>query len=400
MLSMILVARILGSDHYGEVGIILSSIAMFESVAAMGMGITATKHIAEYRQTDTAKIGGIVAVTHISTLIISASLGILVYVVAPWMAIHILEAPSLSRALRIGVAILALNAMTGGNIGILSGFEEYKTLAFINGFLGLITPPLVVGGAYYSGVEGTFTGMACVALVSLMFYWAAVYRRMRADNLVLDYWIKRRELSLLWRFSLPAMLAGILIAPVNWILGAWLIQRDGYAEMGLYSAANQWFSILLFLPGVITSVYLPVFSGAGNAQGGGYRTAVIWKGVKTALWVSLPLAALTAVASPWIMAAYGPDYSGAYPLLAVVAATAAVAATQNMLSNALATMDLMWLHLASNLLWAAINLGAAHGLLGLGYSAMALCWAALLAYAAKLVINLAIIMITMRGESR
>ena len=113
----------------------------------------------------------------------------------------------------------------------------------------------------------------------------------------------------------------------------------------------------------------------------------------------LPLGGAVAVASPWVMALYGADYAPASPLLVVVAATAAVAATQNMLGNALAVLDRMWLNLLANLAWAVTNLLAAWWLLGRGQAALALCFAALAAYAVKLAITLAAIAVQL-GERR
>jgi O-antigen/teichoic acid export membrane protein len=70
-----------------------------------------------------------------------------------------------------------------------------------------------------------------------------------------------KELSILWKFSTPAMLGGMLVGPVNWACNALLVnQPKGYMEMGIFQAANQCFAILLFLPLQLSRVILPVLS--------------------------------------------------------------------------------------------------------------------------------------------
>lgn len=387
MLSMLLTARILGTAHYGELGIIQSSVALFEAVAALGMGVTATRHIAEYRKHDRAKIGTIVTLTQLANLGAGLAIGLLMCLLAPWLAQAVLGLPHLSGLLRISALVLLMNTLAGGYNGILAGFEAYRDMAAANAVTGALSLPLIVGGAYFQGVEGAVAGLAASATVNTVMGRFLVWQTLRREHIETHHLIGAKEWQLLWSFSLPAMLAGIMIAPVNWATSALLINQSGAAEMGLYAAANQWFSVLLFLPGVFTSVYLPIFSS--HAATGLLK--IVRTGVKTTLYACVPLAAAVFVSSPYIMRLYGQDYAEAYPLLMVVALTSAVAATQNMLSNALAVINRMWLHFASNLLWALVNLGLAHVLLKAGYAALALCVAALLAYFAKLAFTFAIV---------
>ena len=52
LLASILVARMLGKETFGEFGIIRSTVEMFGVFAGFGLGLTATKYIAEFRRTD------------------------------------------------------------------------------------------------------------------------------------------------------------------------------------------------------------------------------------------------------------------------------------------------------------------------------------------------------------
>ena len=61
VLSMIFVARGLGREAFGALGIIQSTVAMLQVLAGLGMGLTATRYIAEMRRTDPARAGRIAA---------------------------------------------------------------------------------------------------------------------------------------------------------------------------------------------------------------------------------------------------------------------------------------------------------------------------------------------------
>jgi O-antigen/teichoic acid export membrane protein len=391
MAAMMLTARLLGKADYGELGMVQSTLAMFETVAMLGMGLTATRHIAEYRRKDPAKIARIVALTQFATLSAGCLLGLAIYGAAPWLAGSVLGVPRLCEPLRVSAAILALNALAGGYGGILAGFEAYKAMAAINTLAGAVTLPLVVGGAAGFGVMGALLGLFGVSLANVLMSMAAVRRRLRRERVAPTSRLTRAELRLLWSFSLPAMLAGITIAPVNWAGAALLVRQAGYAQMGLYSAANQWFSILLFLPGVLTVVFLPLLAGHGNGREAGSLSQLLKAGVKTAFCAAAPPAVLVAALGPWIMRWYGAEYAEAYPLLGVVALTATLAATQNMLSNALAVADRMWVNFLANLLWGTTSLAVAYTLLQAGHAAMALCLAACAAYLVKLLFTVALV---------
>lgn len=52
LISFIIVARIVGKEEYGQLGIIRSTIAMFLMFSTLGMGMTASRYIALYRNTE------------------------------------------------------------------------------------------------------------------------------------------------------------------------------------------------------------------------------------------------------------------------------------------------------------------------------------------------------------
>jgi len=143
--------------------------------------------------------------------------------------------------------------------------------------------------------------------------------------------------------------------------------------MGVLGAANQWFSMLLFIPSVLSTVTLPIFSQRHASGEPGSMRRVLKVSVRLSLLAAVPPALAIAAASPWLMGLYGADFARGWPALALVALAAIAASTLNMLLNALGASGRMFHVLTSQLLWALAYLLSAYLLLraGLGASAIA-----------------------------
>lgn len=391
MVAMMLTARLLDKAAYGQLGLIQGTLMMFQVAAALGMGITATKYVAEYREKDKSKVARIVALTQTTTLITGMIVGMSVYVLAPWLSRSLLGVPELELAMQIGAANLALNVISGGYAAILAGFEAFRWIATVNAFVGVVTVPLVAGGAALDGVYGAMVGLLVVSLWNTLVSMLIVQRKLTKESIPSSSRITRAEIQLLWSFSLPAVGASLTFAPVNWAVAYLLVIYAGYGEMGLFNAANQWFSILLFLPGIFASVCLPIFAGKSQSEEAKSLAKTLGAGVLVTIGVTVPMVFLVVLLSPFIMGLYGPYYVEASQLLRVIALTAGVAATQNMLSNALAAANRMWANFGANLLWGVTNLLSAYLLLEAGQAAMALCLAALIAFTVKLVFTASVL---------
>src|SRR5262245_49170187 len=69
LLAQITIARQLGKAAFGSWALVINTVAFFSLSAASGLGIAATKHIAELRETDPGRAGRIV------TLIVGVASG-------------------------------------------------------------------------------------------------------------------------------------------------------------------------------------------------------------------------------------------------------------------------------------------------------------------------------------
>ena len=355
LISSVLVARILGKVGFGELGIVQTTVGMFGAFAGFGLGLTSTKYVAEFRATDPARAGRIMALSVVVAVVTGAVATVALLVLAPWLAEHTLAAPHLAGVLRIGGGMLFLGAVTGAQSGALAGFEAFKTIAVVNFASGLVTFPLLVGGTILGGLKG-----AVWALVGSMgVNWLLNHVSLRRESALagvpfrLSGW--GREWPTLWKFSLPAALSGVIVAPIYWVTNSILVNRpNGYAEMGIFNAANQWFGALLFLPAVLGQVVLPALSERLGDEDRIRAAKMVSLSIKLNLLVVTPLVLILCLASPWVMGFYGHSFRAGWPTFVIVVVTADLLAVQLPVSQLIAAAGRMWLGFSMNLGWALV----------------------------------------------
>lgn len=377
--ASILVARMLGRVGYGELGIVQATVGMFGTFAAFGVGLTATKYVGELRRRDPARAGGIVALSSAMAWLAGGLMCCVVLVVAPWLATHTLAAPHLGRILRISSLLLLTGAVDGAQTGALAGFEAFRRIARVNLLAGAATFPLMVGGAWWLGLDGAVIGLVASQATSTLLSYRALRAEAAASSIQVSWTTTGKEWRVLFAFSLPAFTSSVLVGPVYWLCTARLVnQADGYTQMGLFNAANQWFGALLFLPGVLGQAALPIMSEHSRHGDRARLRTILAFYVRLSGLVVLPLVLCGAIASPYVMAWYGPAFREAWPTLIVVLVTAGLLAVLNPVGQVIAALGRMWAGTLMNLGWAASFLLLTFLLVPWG--ALGLAWARLTAY--------------------
>jgi len=379
IVSSVVVARLLGKEGFGQYGIIQSTVMTCGTFAAFGLGLTATKHVAEYRHKDPAKAGRILGLSTLISLGSGAVIASILLVGAPWLASHTLAAPHLTGPLRIGAVLILFTALNGAQTGVLLGLEAFKLTAQLNLLTGLVSLPLVVGGVIFFGLKGALWGLAASAFVTWLLYHWALRRELTRARIPFSTKGSFAEMRVLWAFSLPAVISGMLAAPVAWVCNALLVnQPHGYAEMGIVNAANQWFYALLFLPGVLARTAIPVLSERLGADDKISCRRILTYNMGLNAAVVIPLMLLGCLASRHIMSIYGAGFAQ-HPEVAMVALiTAGVLAIELPLGQMTAASGRMWTEICMNLVWAIVFCGGTW--LALSHGAFGLVSARLVAY--------------------
>jgi O-antigen/teichoic acid export membrane protein len=377
VVSSIFVARMLGKVGMGELGIIQGTVGILSAFAGLGMGLTATKFVAEYRTKDPQRAGAMLGLSAWVTWVSGTLMTLMMLVLAPWFAQHTLAAPHLTGLIRAGSVLLLLGSVNGAQTGALAGFEAFRTIARINLVCGLLTFPLMVGGACWFGLTGAVWGMVGSIAANCVFSHLALRREAMAAGVPLSAKPQPDQWEVLWRFSLPSVLCNVVFGPVNWACAALLVNRpNGYAEMGVLNVTMSWFNAVSFLPGVLAQVVLPLLSSQGMEGDRSHQKSIVSAAMKINAMTVIPVVIAVSCTSPLIMSCYGTGFSAGWPVLIVAVLTAGLLAVQ--------TPAIQWIT-ANGHMWAIFLMYLSYGLIYFGVTCALVTWGALGLAVARLI---------------
>ncbi len=358
LLASLFTARLLGKDIFGELGMIQSTVGMFGIFAGMGLGMTATKFVAEFRGSNPARAGRVIGMTLLLGLLLSGTIALALMCVSRQIAGSLINAPHLALELRIGCLLLFFNTLFQICQAGLAGFEGFRAIAKVNFATGAATFPLVVGGVYFWQLAGGVTGMALASALGSLLTYYALRRHCLYAGVRVDFHGIRNELPVLWAFSLPSFLTGIIVSPVMWAASAILAnQPNGYSELGLYNAARQWWLLILFVPNVISRALLPILSErlGTNDRTGARKVLLATMALSGAIGISAAIA-LT-LFSRQAMALFGDSFQEGTLVLVLMSWTAALLTLQAPVVQVLVASGRLWVCFFMNVVWAGALLG-------------------------------------------
>jgi len=353
--ASVVCAWFLGKEGFGALGMIQSTVGMFGILAGLGLGITATKYVSELRRLDPMRTGRILALSAAAAFVSGSVATVAVILLAPYLAQHVLAAPQLAGPLAIGAGLVFFGALTGAQTGALAGFEAFQTIARVNIYAGLASFPLIVLGVWRGGLRGAIWG----SLAALAINWALNHRALRLEcekaDVAYEFADCSRELSVLHRFSLPAFLGSILVVSAIWACNATLVrQPQGYAELGLYAAADKWRVLIVFVPNYVFAMVVPVLSNLhGEGDGAAFQKVFVANLLLNGS-LAVMAAVLIAVFAGPIMQVYGNPFRGGRPVLLVLACSAIAEVFNAMLGQPLVAAHKMWWRFGFDVLFVAL----------------------------------------------
>lgn len=374
--AVVIVARVLGKAGYGQFGIVQSTMGMFGVFAGFGLGQTATKYVAELRDREPERAGKILGLAGVVALVTGIGMAAVLYGFAPWLASRTLNAPELAPLLRIGALILLLEALNGAQMGALSGFEAFKVAAKIDIIAGIASFPCMLAGVYLGGLEGSVWALAATRAIQWILNHRALRREADRAGVPLVFRGIGSELPILWRYSLPSMLSGVMVMPALWICNTMLVnQARGYEQLGIFQAANSFRTVLFFVGNTLGAPLLPMLA---NMLGSGLHHERLARINILSSWFLGAVPALFLFGVPEVaQAIYGRDYAGRefIDTFMLTVFCACIVVYKQGLARVLSARGLMWWGTLSNFVWATTLIVCTWLLVSKGAFGYALAWA-------------------------
>jgi O-antigen/teichoic acid export membrane protein len=279
-IAMVLVARILGKEAFGEFGLVRSTASMFVAFSSFGMGLTATKYIAELLHTDKERTGRIIGLTYVFTFFTSLIVAIAFYLISPWLCETQLGKPELTNIIQWGAILLFLMAFMGTQVAVMTGFQDFRGLAIVTGIVGMLSLPIYVGGAYWFGMFGSVVAVMLCIVLNIATNSLFIYKNIKKYKIRYEFSKGYKELSVLWNLNLPITIFSILFLVTDWLVLMMLrLQPDGTTELGIFYAAQNIQIAFFFLPTLLGTVFFPNLCSLGGVNQKGRYWVVVRKGI-------------------------------------------------------------------------------------------------------------------------
>lgn len=335
LIAAMAIARFLGSNAYGEYGMIkgtLLSIAIFSS---FGLGYTATKFIAENNKHGGAQIYAIHKIVQFVTLVSSTSIAIIVIIFSDALATW-LKDPSLSTILKWSAIAIIMNAFVTSQNGELGGFRAYRIIALNTIIYGAITFIISIPLAYFYGLEGAIIALIISLFLNCLINEISLIKLLPKQKSKLSIIYVKEILS----FSFPIALQESLYSIVSWLGMAILVRLADYSQLGLYSAASQWMAVMLFVPGALRNVALSHFSENSDDPD---ISKIVFKRLLFVNFVStfIPFVIIS-IASRWISSFYGESFVELPSVLNICVFTSVINSMSNVLTQSLISHNKNW----------------------------------------------------------
>ena len=224
LVTGIIIARLLGKTEVGQFGIIRSTIDMFSAFAGLGLGLTVTKYISELKRTEKNRTGRIIGLSNEFALLFAFLFSTLIYFFSDEIAMQI-KAPALSFEIKLSAYVLFFNCINGVQAGILAGFEQFKIISKNAVIAAFFSSIFQIIGVIYWGLEGVILGYGLNFLILYFLNYWKIKKVIKQFEIPVKIFSKEnsKELDVLWKFSIPAVLSGLMVSPVIWICNNFLV---------------------------------------------------------------------------------------------------------------------------------------------------------------------------------
>ncbi len=376
LLTGLILARVLGLKAFGVYALATTTVMTVVGIAQGGVGIIGTKFVGEWLHADRERIGRVLRMCAVFTLGMGAFAAVLLALTAPWVAEKLLDDPGVAPALRwVSVAAL-FHVQTVYLLGALQGFGAFRVISMAGTRVGLFHFAGSLGAAWLWGLDGAVIAFTVSAAARWWYFREALQACCREHGIRISNESRLEDWALIWRFALPAGLAGLVTLPCLWGVTALVArQPGGVAWVGLFAVAHQLRQLAMQVPSVLNTVASSVLSRLKGGNEGSEYWQVFRANLVAGVGLSTAVVLTLATVSSYVLGLYGPGFKEAQALLlvlllSVIPEVIGVTAYQLVQSSGRMWQSLFFIVAPRDLLYLAMAAWALPqwGLVGAGYA--------------------------------
>lgn len=376
LVAGIIIARFLGKDLYGEYGMVKTTMFHIASFSTLGLGFTSTKYIADAVANAPGNLRSIIRTSIGTTFGFSLFLCILLLLFANPLAIFI-EEPGMAPAFRALGFIIIFRAINTICAGVLAGYKSFKVVgvnSVIAGAVLLVSASILT---YKFGLVGSFIALALSQLVNALLNFIAVFKEY---NGTIDLHGGASITQDMLTFTIPVAIQEFFYMLSTWGGTMLLTKYASLGEVGLWSAAAQWYAIIMFVPHLLLNVVLSYLSGVSRDKNS--HSLMLKKMLLINLVCSFIPFALVYSLAGFISSFYGETFVGLSTVIRVVTFSSVLTSLSNVFHSSLLAAGKNWLLLLLRAIRDVLMILALWIVLknGIEHASLAYAWIYVIAY--------------------
>lgn len=355
-IALFLVARILTVDEYGKLGLLQSYINTFTTFSLASFGVTATKYLALYAESDKEKASEIYSLTRLSVFFLAVAILVLSLVFNKQVGEYIVGNQNMSKEVLLCAFAIFFSSLNGLQTGALAGLENFKSISFVNMVNGILSLPLILFSAYKFGIYGVVVSLVIINFSIWLCSAILLQRELNLKQIKFTIKGQKKHLETVYNFTLPSFISSMMLSPVVLICNSMLIKNhiSGYYQLGIYNATFNFSQVGTLLLGIIGQVTYPLTMKNFGKNNKRFDFFNINQSYVIGVVLFLPILVLPDLFSQL----YGSKYQNSdmhLTLLFVSLSTIIIAQRQGIARN-FAAGNFMWFSVFSNMTWAVTTI--------------------------------------------
>ena len=335
LLIVLLTRYLLDPGGYGLLSLALSTIAMAQLFADLGVARSAARYVAEFKELDSSQIPHIIrSALHYRILLIAlVSTGLFF---GHELVAAVLDEPGLEYLLLIGIGYLVFQSLMTFNLALFQGFNaiEYSAaLSIVNNLcrIGFVVVFVILGFEVAGVLAGYAVSAAVATVIGLGILYARFYRTYDSANTP-EPGLRRR----IAEYSIPltaSRSANVIDKRIDVLLIGYFLAP---AAVGFYTLAKQLTEFITAPAGSVGFALSPTY-GEDKANDRLERAARIYETtVQYVLLLYIPaVVGLLLVAEPMVFHIFGEKYSRVVPVIQILSVFVLFQAITNVTTQAL-----------------------------------------------------------------